>query len=74
MADLTIHVPKDVGREFPNVSQEDWQLLFSKFVRAKFEEIMEVNSIVSKSKASEEEIKELSDGARSRIAKRFLEE
>lgn len=74
MADLIIHVPKDVGREFPNVSREDWQLLFSRFVRAKFEEIMEVNSLVSKSKASEGEIKELSDRTRSRIAKRFLEE
>jgi hypothetical protein len=74
MVNLTIYVPKDVGREFPNVSREDWQLLFSRFVKAKLEEIREIDDIVSGSKATEEQVKELSDKARSRIAKRFLVE
>jgi len=73
MMDVFVKVPKDVAMEFNTVSKEDWQLLFSRFIKTKLDEIREIDAIVSKSKASEKQVKELSDKARSSTAKRFLE-
>lgn len=72
MPELVVRVPNDVGMEFSNISEENWQLLFSRFIRTKLDELREIDSIVSKSKANEEQVKELSDKVRSAIAKRFL--
>lgn len=70
---LKLEVPKDLSMEIGRVKQENWQLLFSRFLRAKLGELREIDSIVSKSKATPEQVNELSDEVRSAIAKRFLE-
>ena len=59
--------------ELGRVSKENWQLLFSRFLRRELEEIRGIESIVSKSKLTEEQAKELADEVSLAIAKRLLE-
>jgi len=73
MAELVVKIPEDIGIELGNVSKKDWQLLFSRFLRRELEEIREIESIVSKSKLTEEQAKELADEVSLAIAKRLLE-
>ena len=70
--ELKVVIPEDIGIELGKISNEDWQLLFSRFLRRELEEIREVESIVSKSKLTEEQAKELADEVSLAIAKRLL--
>ena len=72
-AEVMFKVPEDIGIELGKISKEDWQLLFSRFLRRELEEIREIESIVSKSKLTEEQAKELADEVSLSIAKRLLE-
>ena len=74
MSEFVVKVPEDVGMEFPKVSKERWQLLFSRFVREKISETREVSDIASKSKATPKQIGELTKSVRASIAERFLKE
>jgi len=82
MDKLLLEVPYDVRREFEAVFGEEmpdrmWQLLFSRFLneelRGKLHEIRRIESIVSRSKLTQEQADELADELSSSIAKRFLE-
>jgi len=81
MGELLLRVPYDVRREFEtvfgrNVTDATWQLLFSRFLneelREKLNRIKRIESIVSKSKLTEEQAKKLADEVSLSIAKRFL--
>ena len=73
MAELVVKISEDIGIELGKISKEDWQLLFSRFLRRELEEIREIESIVSKSKLTEEQAKELADEVSLAVAKRLLE-
>ena len=82
MAELLLRVPDDVKAEFENVfgrgmPEKMWQLLFSRFLneelRKKLSEIERIESIVSKSKLTEKQAKQLADEASLSISKRFLD-
>ena len=73
MGEIVVKVPEDIGIELGRVSEEIWQLLFSRFLRRELEEIREIELIVSKSKLTEEQAKELADEVSLSIAKRLLE-
>ena len=73
MAEVLVKIPEDIGIELGKIPKEDWQLLFSRFLRRELEEIREVEAIVSKSKLTEEQAKELADEVSLAIAKRLLE-
>ena len=73
MAELVVKIPEDIGIELGKIPKEDWQLLFSRFLRRELEEIREIESIVSKSKLTAEQAKELADEVSLAIAKRLLE-
>jgi len=82
MDKLLLEVPYDVRMEFEAVFGADipesmWQLLFSRFLnkelRGKLHEIRKIESIVSKSKLTQEQADELADEVSLSIAKRFLE-
>ncbi|HJH27388.1 MAG TPA: hypothetical protein C5S37_11665 [Methanophagales archaeon] len=73
MGEIVVKVPEDIGIELGRVSEEIWQLLFSRFLRRELEEIREIEAIVSKSKLTEEQAKELADEVSLSIAKRLLE-
>jgi len=82
MAELLLRVPDEVRREFETVlgreiPEKMWQLLFSRFLneelREKLSKIKRIESIVSKSKLTEEQAKELADEVSLSISKRFLD-
>ena len=73
MAEIVVKVPEDIGIELGRVSEENWQLLFSRFLRRELEEIRALEAILSKSKLTEEQAKELADEVSLAIAKRLLE-
>lgn len=82
MAELVVEVPDDIRKEFKAVLGREmpegmWQLLFSRFLneelRKKLSEIKKIESIVSKSKLTEKQAKELADKVSSSVARRFLD-
>ena len=73
MAEIVVKVPEDIGIELGRVSEENWQLLFSRFLRRELGEIRELEAILSKSKLTEEQAKDLADEVSLAIAKRLLE-
>ena len=82
MAELLLRVPNEVRREFEamlgrEIPEKMWQLLFSRFLneelREKLLEIKKIESIVSKSKLTEKQAKELADEVSLSISKRFLD-
>lgn len=82
MEELLLRVPNDVRKEFENVFGKEipgkmWQLLFSRFLneelRNKLSEIKRIESIVSKSKLTEKQAKQLADEVSLSISKRFLD-
>jgi len=82
MDELLLRVPDEVRREFETVlgreiPEKIWQLLFSRFLneelREKLSEIKRIKSIVSKSKLTEKQAKELADEVSLSISKRFLD-
>jgi len=74
MAEIVVKVPEDIGIELGRVSEENWQLLFSRFLRRELGEIRELEAIVSKSKLTEEQAKALADEVSLAIAKRLLKQ
>ena len=82
MAELVVEIPDDVRREFKTIfgkemPEEMWQLLFSRFLneelRKKLLEIKKIESIISKSKLTEKQAKELADEVSLSVTKRFLD-
>jgi hypothetical protein len=72
MTEVSVKIPEDLDVELGKVPKENWQLLFSRFLKKELEELKKVESIVSKSKANNKQVKELADEASLAIAKRLL--
>ena len=71
MAEVVVNIPEEL-KEFESISPINWQLLFSRFLKKELERIKEIEAIVSKSKLTEEQAKELADEVSLAISKRFL--
>jgi hypothetical protein len=74
MADLFVKIPRDIESEYGRITKDDWQLLFSRFLRRELGDIKRVESILSRSKMTEEQAKELADEVSLSIAKRLIKE
>lgn len=74
MVEITISIPEDISIEFDKISKEAWQLLFSRFVKSKLDELRKIEAIISKSKATEKQISELAEEVGLEITKRLLKE
>jgi len=72
MAKVEILIPEDVSKEFRSISEENWQMLFARFVSTKLDEVRKIDNIVAASKATKEDVDLLSDDVRSAIVKRML--
>jgi len=68
---VVINVPRDVRSEFGSISESDWQLMFSRFVRQELEEIRDIESIISKSEMTEKQAKLLADEVSLAISRRL---
>jgi hypothetical protein len=44
MAEVKIEIPEDLSEEFTRISKEEWQLLFSRFLKEELERIKKVES------------------------------
>jgi hypothetical protein len=71
MAEVKIEIPEDLSEEFTHISKEEWQLLFSRFLKEELERIKKVESIVAKSKLTEKQAKKLADEVNLSLAKRY---
>ncbi len=74
MTEITISIPEDVSREFNKIPRTAWQLLFSRFIKLKLDELREIETIVSKSKMTEAQALELADEVSLAITKKLLKE
>ncbi|GEM_PF-3407030 len=81
MAELKLEVPDDVRVQFEELfgnkmPEGMWQPLFSRFLndelRKKLSEIKRIESIVSKSKLTEKQAKELADEVSMSLTKRLM--
>ena len=72
MVKVEIIIPEDVSKEFRSISEENWQMLFARFVSTKLDALREIDAIVATSKAAKEDVDLLSDDVRSAIVKRML--
>ena len=72
MPKVEILIPEDVSKEFRSISEENWQMLFARFVSTKLDEVRKIDNIVAASKATKEDVDLLSDDVRSAIVKRML--
>ena len=74
MIEIRVSLPEDIEIELNKIPKENWQILFSRLLKEKLEEIKEMETILSKSKLTESKAKELADEISLSIAKRLTEE
>ena len=72
MPELKIKIPEEV-EFFKRVSDVDWSIAVNKFIRSKLEEIARLKRGLSKSKLTEDDVKEFSDKVNESLSQRYLE-
>lgn len=72
MAEVVIPIPEELKEELRQISDVEWSLVVNRLVRNELTKMLEVKSIVSKSKLTEEDAKELSDKVDKTLTERFM--
>ena len=72
MKDVFVKIPEDVASELAALPQQRWQLLFSRFIRMRLETLKELQAITLKSKATDEDVRELADEVSLAITERLV--
>ena len=70
MAELKVEIPDEL-KELESASGINWQLAVEKRLKEEFEELARLTRIVSKSKLTEEQAKELADDVNLSLAKKY---
>jgi len=70
MAEIVVEVPEEL-EELRKVSKINWQLAIQKRFLEEFDELIRIEKIISKSKLTEEQAKELADEVNLSLAKRY---
>ena len=70
MAEIVVEIPEEL-EELRKVSKINWQLAIQKRLLEEFDELVRIEKIVSKSKLTEEQAKELADEVNLSLAKRY---
>ncbi|MBS3097698.1 hypothetical protein J4209_02775 [Candidatus Woesearchaeota archaeon] len=70
MAELKVEIPDEL-KELESASGINWQLAVEKRLKEEFEELARLKRIVSKSKLTEEQAKELADDVNLSLAKKY---
>ena len=73
MAQFIIEIPKELKEEMEELPDLNWQLVVRRSLKRELEEVLELKRIISKSKLTEEDVKELSDKINESLAERFRE-
>lgn len=72
MAEVVISIPEELKEDLMEVSGTDWSLAVNRLVRKELAKLLEIRSVVSKSKLTEADVRELSDKVDKALAERFL--
>ena len=73
MAQFIIEIPKELKEEMEELPDLNWQLVVRRSLKRELEEVLELKRIISKSKLTEDDVKELSDKINESLAERFRE-
>jgi|LGVF01.1.fsa_nt_gb stage III sporulation protein SpoIIIAA len=73
MAQFIIEIPEEMKEEMEELPDLNWQLVVRRSLKRELEEVHELKRIISKSKLTEDDVKELSDKIDESLAERFRE-
>ena len=73
MAQFIIEIPEEMKEEMEELPDLNWQLVVRRSLKRELEEVLELKRIISKSKLTEDDVKELSDKIDESLAERFRE-
>nr|QNO55830.1 hypothetical protein LEBEIBBM_00045 [Methanosarcinales archaeon ANME-1 ERB7] len=73
MAQFIIEIPEEMKEEMEELPDLNWQLVVRRSLKRELEEVLELKRIISKSKLTEDDVKELSDKINESLAERFRE-
>lgn len=73
MAQFIIEIPEELKEEMEELPDLNWQLVVRRSLKRELEEVLELKRIISKSKLTEDDVKELSEKINESLAERFRE-
>ena len=73
MTQFIIEIPEEMKEEMEELPDLNWQLVVRRSLKRELEEVLELKRIISKSKLTEADVKELSDKINESLAERFRE-
>ncbi|KAF5415912.1 MAG: hypothetical protein C5S38_03445 [Candidatus Methanophagaceae archaeon] len=73
MTQFIIEIPEELKEEMEELPDLNWQLVVRRSLKRELEEVLELKRIISKSKLTEADVKELSDKINESLAKRLRE-
>ncbi|KAF5437179.1 hypothetical protein C5S35_05355 [Candidatus Methanophagaceae archaeon] len=73
MTQFIIEIPEELKEEMEELPDLNWQLVVRRSLKRELEEVLELKRIISKSKLTEADVKELSDKINESLAERFRE-
>ncbi len=73
MTQFIIEIPEELKEEMEELPDLNWQLVVRRSLKRELEEVLELKRIISKSKLTEDDVKELSDKINESLAERFRE-
>ena len=73
MTQFVIEIPEELKEEMEELPDLNWQLVVRRSLKRELEEVLELKRIISKSKLTEADVKELSAKINESLAERFRE-
>ena len=70
---LEVEIPEELAQEMKDFPETEWKIFIRRLLRHEVERLVELRKIVSKSKLTESDVKELSEKVDRALAKRFRE-
>ena len=71
--EIKIEIPKELEEEIRSISKKTFSLIVNKLVKEELENMVRLKKIVSKSKMTERDVKELADKIDEAVSKKFLD-
>lgn len=73
MAEITISIPEEIESDLKKLSRIELSLAIARIIKPELERLARLKSIISRSKLTEEDVKELSEKTDKALSKRFME-
>lgn len=72
VANITLSVPNDLHRRMKKFSEIKWSEVARKAIEKKVQDLEALDKLTSKSRLTEEDVREISDRINKRLAKKLL--